>query len=399
MDLKRFLFRGLSLLVFLCCSCRYRAVSVVPEEIIKIPVGTMRDEINLYTAHYFPYHQTDLFAIDPMGTYYIADKESNKILSLNNFGQLNYLIYNPDYRFDSNLEAYLETDQRWRFEGIGAMVSSEKDIYVSTQIAILESNGEKEEQLGEEILLFNREGNYRFAVGFDGRDGRPFTDRILRLYLDQNRDLFVLMKTPENDYQINRYNKQGKALGSYLISKRKLQSDPEFQIFYRKLKEQFSSSEDEIFFQIGLPYLSYDGNYFIYEGQWYVPPEREDQWTPANRYFLYSQNTNGAEHYHQLFGFPRGDALSLIGLTRHNLLVFLQTNPKQNDTLLFYTPQGKLLKEVDLGIGMETVIDFDLARNGLFSTLQWEEDFVSVSWWRTDVLFGKFYSFDFPHGR
>ena len=205
----------LSILLF---SCRYRTASLSSETIFSIPIGVMRDEINLFSRRDFLYSDGSSLALTPFGNYFIVDRSSHKILYYSNYGKLNYIIYNPDYRYDSDKQNPQYLDKVWYFGEISEIAVSLDKLYVtSTPSRHTDTNLAPEYFYAQFILTFNDKGEFLYQLGSEGKDSKPFLYSVTKIFVDRQGRLFVIARHPES-YYIYEFSEDGELLGSFELS-------------------------------------------------------------------------------------------------------------------------------------------------------------------------------------
>ncbi|MEM9424758.1 MAG: hypothetical protein AAF975_08240, partial [Spirochaetota bacterium] len=225
----------------------------------------MRDEINLFSRKEFLYSDNSNFTLTPLGNYFIVDRPSRKIFHYTNYGKLNYIIYNPDYRYDSDKGNPKYLDKSWRLGEISEIAASLERLYVTTTL----TRSAKEEAAParatgpnnfyhQVILVFNDRGEYLFQVGPEGVDSQPFLHPVTRLFVDKRENLFVISRQPEA-YQIYQFSPQGSILRTFELSVR--QTILQNRIF----QNQGNAEKNQTFFEIVAPHFSQDGKDLFFE--------------------------------------------------------------------------------------------------------------------------------------
>ncbi len=385
----------------LLLSCRYRTASLSSETIFSIPIGVMRDEINLFSRRDFLYSDGSSLALTPFGDYFIVDRSSHKILYYSNYGKLNYIIYNPDYRYDSDKQNPQYLDKVWYFGDISEIAVSLDKLYVtSTPSRHTDTNLAPEYFYAQFILTFNDKGEFLYQLGSEGKDSKPFLYSVTKLFVDRQGRLFVIARHPES-YYIYEFSEDGELLGSFELSvQQSILANPAA----KDLGLDMPSSTNKIFYEITSPNFSYDGEYLFFE--LYSYKKEINKATLKTRqlstygYDIYSVETvqplRSLKKNFTVRDFKTGQAdikqmygEELMGMTSNNLLVFLQTYPDGRNVLVYYDTKGDRKYIVTIDVKQQLPYKLYLAPNGLVSALNFYEDRVSVSWWRTDKLFGK----------
>ena len=373
----------------------------------------MRDQINLLSENDYLFKESTGFTLNPLGSYYIVDKASKKILYYNNYGKLNYIIYHPDYRFDSDKENPKYLDKKWTFGKISQIAANLDKLYVvSSNPSSLQSNGAAKDgspnnpqndqytKKAQMILVFDNRGEFLYQIGRKGIDSEPFLFYIVKLFIDSQDQLFAITRQAES-YEVYRFSREGRIISRFALSKTLL-SDKSFQSNEKGNKKGF--------WEISSPQLSYNGKYLFFELYHYI---REINQTTSktesvitNGYYIYSINTENPKNslkknftvweYHlddqekrsrQIYG------EQFIGTTENGLLVLLQNQYTEETNLIYYKPDGTKEYIVNIILPNKDPYQLYLAANGLLSSLYFYKDRIALKWWRTDMLINKELSF------
>ena len=386
--------------------CREKKLSINSETIFSIPIGVMRNEINLFTRENFMdnVHSTS-FTLTPLGNYFIVDVSSRKILYYNNYGKINFVIYNPAYRYESNKNNAKYLDRSWPFGQISEIAAGSSKLYVVSTAD--EDTSDRQVSYHQNILAFDFEGKFLYRLGTEGRDSRPFRYHITKLFISELGDLFVISKLPDT-YQIYKFSNDGKLLQSFELSvELTILENPAFQKY---LDEQANQKLTQEFFVMNSPNFSYDGRTLFFELYRYIKEIHETtNKTKQIRLYrreIYSLELEGQSPQKLKKNFTIRNLSSdtsaisaqisteeFMGTTGMGFLVFLQLYRSGEQVVVYYDQRGNRQYAVDIGFKSNIPYKLHLAKNGLVSALYFHEDRLSVVWWRTDKLFSKELSF------
>ena len=395
-----FIKRYISLILFclLLLGCQERTAILNSERIFRIPVGIMRKEINLFSRNNFLYNDNSSFTLTPLGNYFISDRSSRKIFHYTNYGKLSYIIYNPEYRYDSDRGNPKYLDTIYPFGEISEIAANMDKLYVTSTI---NKNIEEPNSLyTQAILTFDKKGKFLYWIGTEGIGKQYFRYRITKLFIDSQNNLFVILRGPEI-YQIYQFSDDGTLLHNFQLSvSQTILQDKSFQ--------NRSPKERNMFFEITAPNFSYDGKLLFFELYSYITKindatskTREIQ---SNKYDIYSiqtePNSQKLKKHFTVRDFRSENAEiqqvygeQLMGTTSNGFLVFLKTYSNGKNALVYRNKRGRLQYTVSIDIDPNIPYKLYLAPNGLVSALNFYEDEVIVTWWRTDKLLNKELSF------
>ncbi len=418
-------------------ACAASAHNLTSETIFRIPIGAMRDEINLFSRKSTLYNSGVEFTLTPLGSYYIVDHASRKILYYTNYGKLNHIIYNPNYRFDSDQQNPNYLDKIWQFGDISKIAASQNKLYItSTTVADAtrqehsgaptQSDTGNQQSLANDsefytqtILTFDGKGEFLYQLGSEGKNGPSFLYRVIQLYIDSQKKLLVVTRRPDG-YHIYRFSNDGDLLSSFELSvgstllsnptlRAQLQGDTTGQGGDAEARR---SIEGKSYFEINAPHFSTDGETLFFELYRYTT--RINTVTSKTRqvdesgYDIYSiriaEPHKSLKKNFMVRDFGAGNLENreartysygeqLMGATEDEFLVFLQTYSDGRNVLAYRDRKGNQKYIVTIGTEQEVPRQFFLAPNGLISALNFYEDHVRVNWWRTDKLFRRELSF------
>jgi len=172
-------------LVLLASGCGDRAIeSLEREELFEISFGKMEDQIDLFQVPGVPFDRSnEIYRKD--GRIYISNGSSSKIMEFTPYGDLVFLLQNPEENpepvvLSSEIQDEDITNRVARsfpFQNIGGLVvDSRKRLYVEDEVPVdqREIDGESGAVFYKRIFRFDRDGNFVDYLGQEGVGGAPF---------------------------------------------------------------------------------------------------------------------------------------------------------------------------------------------------------------------------------
>ena len=189
-------------------ACRSKAVEELPrEELFSLGIGKMDNQVDLFLVRGQGYEQKiGVYMRD--GLFYLANGSSAKIMELSSYGDLIFLLYDPQSNpppvsFSSESSDNLAATRKavaYPLVRIGEIaVDSGKRLYVEDMVS-------SERQLPDRglgvllsrvVLRFDRHGKLEDFIGQEGVGGTPFP-YIESLYVTGNDELVVVCRTPRS---------------------------------------------------------------------------------------------------------------------------------------------------------------------------------------------------------
>ena len=181
------------------------------EELFSLQIGKMDNQIDLFQiGGVMAGAKNNIYMRD--GLFYLANGNSSKIMELSSYGDLIFLLYNPDENpppTSFNTEESAEPAERpevastrravaYPLQRIGELVvDSRKHIYVEDSVSEERQVRDKELNvlLDRVILRFDRHGELVDFIGQEGVGGTPFP-YVDSLYITDLDDLVVICRTP-----------------------------------------------------------------------------------------------------------------------------------------------------------------------------------------------------------
>ncbi len=216
----RFIVAAVTLLLLLA-SCQKRGLQeLVRDELFPLSLGRMEDQIDLFQLDGETAPHSHAIAMSD-GLFYIADGNASKIMVFSSYGDLIFLIYNPETNpapallsSGAGSEAVsTRASVSYPFKNIGRIaVASDKTFYAEDDVPA--GKGVKDEKSGAYlnriILRFDRKGKADGYIGQEGIGGTPFP-YVMGLYVTNRDQLVVVCRLP-SAWQVFWYSKKGALL-------------------------------------------------------------------------------------------------------------------------------------------------------------------------------------------
>jgi hypothetical protein len=388
------------IIVLLLASCVPKELEeLTREELFSLQIGKMDNQIDLFqVGGVTAGAKNRIYMRD--GLFYLANGNSAKIMELSSYGDLIFLLYNPNenppptsFNTGESREpaepAELASTRRavaYPLQRIGELVvDSRKQIYIEDSVSLERQVRDKELNvlLDRVILRFDRHGEPVDFIGQEGVGGTPFP-YIDSLYITDLDNLVVICRTPRY-WHVYWYSAEGMLLYQVDIDQEHLplyegesvstlgrivpdRGDPLLYLMiyaYRgSTAEEQTDSYDTRIYSLNLLSGRYEG--YIEVPQNGVRVEK-----------IGTQEVEVPAPSFELLGVNSADAFFLLRREEANLFQLLILNKEgdeearrslvMEDSELFY-------KEVRLSAG------------GIIYALLGEEYQAQIVWWRSDRL-------------
>ena len=208
-----------TLLIFLLASgCRPKSVEELPkEELFSLSIGKMDNQIDLFQLKGFGFEQKNRIYMRD-GLFFVANGNSAKIMELSSYGDLIFLLYNPQANpppvsfAGSGSENLTSTRMAvaYPLRQTGELaVDSGKRLYVED--AVGEERQVKDKTLGvvlsRVILRFDRHGKLQDFIGQEGVGGTPFP-YVDSIFVTAQDELVVISRSTQS-WQVFWYSASG----------------------------------------------------------------------------------------------------------------------------------------------------------------------------------------------
>ncbi len=388
----------ISALVFFSCS-EPVIQELSREELFSLKLGKMEDQIDLFLYDgNLSNRKTSIHMRD--GLFYIANGNSSKVMEFSSYGDLIFLLYNPE-RNPEPVSLIVKGDQEanstrmavsYPFANIGSLaVDSQKRIYIEDEVPAERQVKDKELDviLNRLIYRFDRHGKLIDFIGQEGVGGTPFC-YIESIQITEADELVVICRS------------MGKWLIFWFSSAGNLLYEVEIDQEHLPLPdEEAIPSLSKIFADLKDPVL----HLMLYYYREKVDEETKAKSTVSNfAACIYRLNLKSGSYEEGYVAVPHnGDRIErigsrevsvdnpsyeLIGLNNLGFYYLMRREGSNLFQLLLLTESGKvavrrrlLMEDSDLYFKA-----LNLSASGIIYTLLGEEQGVKVSWWRSDRL-------------
>ncbi|MBN2442956.1 MAG: hypothetical protein JXJ04_16475 [Spirochaetales bacterium] len=388
---------------FFTMSCKQQEYEkIYREDLFTINLGKLEDQIDLFQVRgSSSLKKNDFYLKD--GMFYIANSNSLKVMQFSSYGDLFFILYNPDPLINPE-PIMLQSEEiegkvtnryaaSYGLLNIGSIaVDSENNIYLEDAVPEDQTIEDKKNSviLNSRILRFSKLGKLIDFIGQDGIGGTPFP-YIHSIFLTKKDELVVISKIP-SAWLVFWFSKKGRLMST---AKFELENLP-------KEKNQFvslSAIYPDLYEQKLYLHLSYS-------------VEELDQSTKTkttikgknSRMYSYNMAENkfngffqiaegGKRKYHGSIGeieIPL-PSYEFIGICEKGYFYFLRPDVMYDYELLILDNTGKLLANryliIDTTEEKELYLKkLKLSSNGVISGLLCYKDHVNMVWWRSDKL-------------
>jgi hypothetical protein len=394
-------------------SCQRKGIEeLVSSELFSLSMGKLEDQVDLFQfENAMVARPTSITMRD--GWFYIANASAGKIMVFSSYGDLIFLLYNPQTNpaptilgpvdlsrgtgstgeRDSTGMASTRGFVAYPFADIGHIaVASDRTLYVED--AVSEAKEVKDTDRGmirsRVILRFDRKGRSLPALGEEGVGGAPFPF-VSALYVTSNDQLVVVCRLPKS-WEVFWYSAEGAPLYQVEISSSNLPSKPEpgvTPVLVSVLPDQQSpllyllinSYREAAETRSGGPPPSDAVTSRVYKldlrSQQYLPGWVE---LPANPPHRTKQGLKTVE-----IPSPPSDLLGVSAAGYFYLLAYTDTNLY---TLQIADPTGRVRaqRRVVIEDSELTFRDIHLSTSGIIYGLLADKSKARVAWWRSDLL-------------
>lgn len=389
----------ISALVFFSCS-EPAIQELSKEELFSLKLGKMEDQIDLFLYDgNISNRNTSIYMRD--GLFYIANGNSSKVMEFSSYGDLIFLLYNPE-RNPEPVSLIVKGDQdtnstriavSYPFNNIGSLVvDSQKRIYIEDEVPVERQVKDKEldVMLNRLIYRFDRHGKFIDFIGQEGVGGTPFC-YIESIQITEADELVVVCRS------------MGKWLIFWFSSAGNMLYEVEINQEHLPLpNEEAIPSLSKIFADLKDPVL----HLMLYYYREKVDEETKVKSTVSNfAACIYRLNLetgryeegyitvpdNGSERIERIGSSEvsvDNPSYELIGLNNLGFYYLMRREGNNLFQLLLLTKSGKIavrrylvMEDSDLYFKA-----LNLSAPGILSALLGEEQGVKVIWWRSDRL-------------
>jgi hypothetical protein len=385
-------------MVFFSVSCKNNKIgSVEREDLFKLEIGPMEDQIALYKLDGTRGIRRTAFTMRD-GLFFISDGNSGKIVRYNSYGNLLFMIYNEETNpAPITLKTNIQEDEqatRWAFtypleEPGWITVDSRKHIFVEDRLLQQDHRIDQETKavLDGIILHFDQNGRFVNYLGKEGIGGSPFP-RIIGMSTSVRDEIVVICRIPDG-WDIFWFNSAGTLLYLVKISANVIPSlenwpdahslidsitpVPDARKLYIKVDYSRDIFDQSTNTRTGTePVSSYlwilnveDGTYI---GSVEIPLYE----------VIENGRSSGIKVFYSVLGAARnGQALFYFPVEAGYSLLFVDTNSREHRRGFIQFSMDELRYN-----------DFFLSVDGILSAMLADNFNVKLVWWRTDKLLG-----------
>ena len=395
------LFSFLSLLFYSCFNTE-KILSIDEIKLFELNYGNFEEQLNLFDVSKIGAINTSLTMRD--GFFYIVNGESEKILSLNSYGDLLSLYYSEDFysgdkeklRTKANPAMWNPVSYPFKLN-CSVSVDSRKYMY-SVGVVPKERNeqDEKENLLYSQVILrFTSDGSSVDYIGQQGPGGTPFPN-IKNLFTTENNELvvvcttnsglcvfwfdskgFLRYKVPVNLNSIPKISPESVnsavSQNDLFITIENIVPDCYAERLYIKVDYYYPYVDAESKTQSGINYV---------KSVVYPLNVQNGKYGESLRISAYEESV--AEDFSKLIYHMPYD---FFGVTKNNWLFFVVTTGKGFDVMMVQPGTQNVIKR-SLNVNFNEIMYYSLSLSseGIISALLCDKDSAKVVWWRTDAL-------------
>lgn len=206
--------------VFALAGCQRKGIEeLVSTELFSLSMGKMEDQIDLFQFENAMVQRSNSVFMRE-GWFYVANGSAGKIMVFNSYGDLIFLLYNPQTNPGPTILGPADTDAAddastrgavaYPFSDIGHVaVASDRVLYVED--AVVDAKAVKDNDRGvirsRVILRFDRKGKQLGFIGEEGIGGSPFP-YVSSLHVTANDQLVVVCRLP-GSWEVFWYSREG----------------------------------------------------------------------------------------------------------------------------------------------------------------------------------------------
>jgi hypothetical protein len=390
-------------LLLLLAGCQRKGIDeLVASELFTITLGRMENQIDLFRFESTnPARKNAVYMRD--GWFYVANGNAGKIMVFSSYGDLLFLLYNPQSNpvptllgpVDPNASEEVSTRGAvaYPFTDIGEIaVASDKTLYVEDAVA--EAKQVKDPARGivlaRVVLRFDRKGKPLGYIGQEGVGGTPFP-YVSALHVTSNDQLVVVCRLPDYSWEIFWYSREGTPLFQVQIDKTHLPVSPTKDAT-PVLIDVFPDQHGPLLYLIVDTYAastdssSASSNADTVVSRAYKLDMRSGKY--SSTYVEFPQNPPRKEKAGlrtSTIPSPPADCLGVTANGNFSLLAYTDTNLY---TLQVLDPTGKVKARRRMVIEDSelTFRDVHLSSTGIIYGLLADKTKAHISWWRADML-------------
>ncbi|HEY9594147.1 MAG TPA: hypothetical protein VHE79_06705 [Spirochaetia bacterium] len=202
--------------------CQRKGIEeLVSDELFQISLGKMEDQVDLFQFENAMVERSNTVYMRD-GWFYIANGSAGKIMVFTSYGDLIFLLYNPQTNpapttlgpavpSNGTDEASTRGFVAYPFADIGKIaVASDRTLYVEDAVSDARTVKDTEHGvlLSRVILRFDRKGRQLGYIGQEGIGGTPFPF-VFSLSVTANDQLVVVCRYPDGLWKVFWYSRDG----------------------------------------------------------------------------------------------------------------------------------------------------------------------------------------------
>jgi hypothetical protein len=207
--------------------CQRKGIEeLVSTELFSLSMGKLEDQVDLFQFENALVERTNSVTMRD-GWFYIANASAGKIMVFSSYGDLIFLLYNPQTNPAPTILGPVDPSAGSADSRGKVAVASDRTLYVEDAVA--EAKAVKDTDRGvtrsRVILRFDRKGRQLGSLGEEGIGGSPFPF-VSALYVTSNDQLVVVCRLP-GSWEVFWYSREGTPLYQVEISNSNLPAKPQ----------------------------------------------------------------------------------------------------------------------------------------------------------------------------
>lgn len=388
---------------FLLSACQRKGIEeLVSSELFSLSLGKMEDQIDLFQFEAAMVERRNSVSMRD-GWFYIANGNAGKIMVFSSYGDLIFLLYNPQTNpAPTALGPLARTAGEgvstrgavaYPFADIGEIaVASDKTLYVEDAIADAKAvkDAERGVILSRVILRFDRKGKPLGYIGQEGIGGRPFP-YVWALHVTARDQLVVVCRLPRS-WEVYWYSREGIPLYQVEIDNAHLPVQPAKGLTPVLVNVVPDLQRPLLYLPIYIYNVAADSASAAAPAQdrviarAYKLDLRTGQYDPS--FVEFPQNPPRKERAGLKTTEIPSPPSDLVGVNASGYFSLLAYTDSNLYTLLIIDPAGRVRARRHMVIEDSelTFRDLHLSSEGIIYGLLANQSRAHVSWWRSDLL-------------